>query len=333
MCLIIYKPEGAVVPSNYIDNSIEANSDGAGVMWVQDGRVKVAKQLGTKEQLKEFCRQHVARIAGTYVMHHRMSTDGVDNEDNCHPFKVLSIDDGDPIDLYVAHNGIISECKTTRNAERSDTRVYVEDFLRPILKAHPSLLASPAFQAHIKGFIGNGSKLTFLDSNGNVTIINDNAGVWKDTAVATEGDTAVKYWLSNQYSIAERQATTYYSETPWYRSQRAKPQATGTTLPVVVNNTSKKKAQPSSPPASVSIIRRTPGVTYSGKPQTATAKAIDEYLEYGAMGLSDIELADYLIENPPSLLELQDLMNDLDEYTRNSVIMELLDRINSKYYR
>ena len=131
-------------------------------------------------------------------MHHRFSTHGTESIDNVHPFCVLSKDNGDPIDLYMMHNGVITRTTPDKDDPRSDTCIFVEDVLQPILKANPELLEDESFQELIGGYIGSANKLTFLDNIGTVTIINEDSGTWKDNV-----------WLSNTGSITKYVAPIY----------------------------------------------------------------------------------------------------------------------------
>jgi hypothetical protein len=170
-----------------------------------------------------------------------MTTDGSNHLDNIHPYKVLSIDDGDSIDLYMMHNGIISECrpaisyvggKSFQNSynwkgsyldadyidadddtsvknggiqervQPSDTQIFINEYLKPLLKQTPELLYTQSLQKLIKGFIGTGNKLIFLDSNSKVTIINENQGT---QLPETQGGC----WISNTYSHLPRIVYTY----------------------------------------------------------------------------------------------------------------------------
>lgn len=218
MCLILYKPDPkAVVKPDYIANSIRngRNDDGAGVMFVADGRVRVRKMTGvmvTKEAsnvegLIEFCKPF--NKLDRYIMHHRLTTNGENNYENTHPFEVLSKDQGHPFDLFMMHNGVISkgDCNDHKDG-KSDTNHFVTDFLKPLLTVNPQMIYMKPFQEFIKEFI-NMSKLSFLDSENNVILINEKLGSWKEGA-----------WYSSISAIENYRDTTYNYQYNNYRGGR-----------------------------------------------------------------------------------------------------------------
>lgn len=173
MCLIVVKDstKGVFTPENF-ETSFSRNSDGMGMMWAEHGRVHVVRILGTlKQQMKVF-EAHMHRPQ--WVMHQRFATHGAKDIKNCHPYEVLSKDKGDPIDLYMAHNGVISSARTTEKG-MSDTWNFVENHLKPILKANHELLWDDGVQMMISHYIG-GSKLVFLDNSGQTLTFNKPAG-------------------------------------------------------------------------------------------------------------------------------------------------------------
>ena len=194
MCLIILKPEAsATIKPEEMKASIKRNSDGCGAMWVENDRVNVKKILGTPDNLDEmekWC-QDLFDAHDQILIHHRFTTHGDNIEDNLHPYCIFDLDQGDDMDLYMMHNGMISgtDAKNTRDGF-SDTYHYVNDFLKPMLSVNPELLHVEAFQKHLGDFIG-ASKLTFLDNYGNTVVINREKGE----------DRKEGCWLSNTYSI------------------------------------------------------------------------------------------------------------------------------------
>jgi predicted glutamine amidotransferase len=205
-----------------MDASIDRNSDGVGAMYVEDGRVKFEKLVFepldntlTREQkhqaMLDFC-TNAFNSHDKVVIHHRLKTHGRINEINTHPYKVLSIDDGDDVDLFMMHNGTLSfgSCQ-----EYSDTYHFVENVLRPILReSGVGVLQKESFHKLLASSI-KGSKLVFLDNSGTVTIINESDGKWQDKTATGGG-----CWISNIYSINPKPATTSYynSSSYWNRN-------------------------------------------------------------------------------------------------------------------
>lgn len=203
MCLIVWK-EGhkAQFSNRQFKNMISRNQDGLGIMYRENGRVIVDKVLGSpKDKFKLFQKY---RNKEFYAMHSRMKTHGLINEDNCHPYELMNIDKGDPIDLYLMHNGILSDAPDV-DKNMSDTWHFVEYILKPIAKSNLDLLwKSDEFQTWLQKKMG-GSKLLLMRSDAPeggspVLIFNHGAGTTVDNC-----------WLSNTHSTNGYHTNTYYN--------------------------------------------------------------------------------------------------------------------------
>lgn len=198
MCLIVFKDGVKAQFSNrQFKNMITNNRDGLGVMWREGGRVKVAKTIGSVEDKFELFKQH--RNKDVWAMHARLRTHGNVDLENCHPYKIMDMDDGDPIDLYVMHNGVLSGLTETKKG-MSDTWHYIEHNLKPLIKMNPDFFwDSDYLQEMVQDHIG-GSKLLFMRSDDveyPVLMLNHKAG--------TE---ITGCWLSNTRSQYEQRTTT-----------------------------------------------------------------------------------------------------------------------------
>lgn len=191
MCLIVYKQNEESKFSNHqFKSMVTRNQDGLGIMWRENGRVLTEKVVGSKADQFALWQKH--RDKEEYAMHARLRTHGDVNEINCHPYEVLNMDKGDPIDLYMMHNGVISDAPNIYN-NMSDTWHFVEYFIKPIAKMHlDELWNDKDLQVWISKKVG-GSKLLFMRSDevkGNsVLIFNYSLGTVDN-----------KCWLSNTHS-------------------------------------------------------------------------------------------------------------------------------------
>jgi len=178
---------------------ITRNDDGLGIMYRENGRVKVAKSVGTQDERFALFREH--RDKPCWAMHSRMRTHGEINEDNCHPYKIMDIDDGDPIDMYMMHNGVLSNAPSI-DKKQSDTWHYVEYILKPLIKNNANLFwDNDHINSLIQDHIGKTNKFLFMRSDDveyPVLILNHGAGVERNGM-----------WLSNTYSIASSDARSY----------------------------------------------------------------------------------------------------------------------------
>jgi len=190
MCLIVFKENNESVYTNrQFKNMITRNPDGLGVMWREDGRVLTHKTLGSnKEKFRIF---QAIRNVETFAMHARIKTHGLISLDNCHPYEILNIDKGDPIDLFMMHNGMIPNAPEV-NKDMSDTWHYVEHVLKPLFKSNIDLVwENDTIQDMITKHIGY-SKLLFMrsdDVESPVLIFNMKMGTDKHGC-----------WLSNTHS-------------------------------------------------------------------------------------------------------------------------------------
>lgn len=182
MCLAIFKKSNAVIPENHLKNGFENNNDGAGIAYPDgNGKVIVKKGKWTWEQfLAEY---NSVPKEKPMLIHFRWSTCGADGFENCHPFSMC---DGK---YAMIHNGHIS-IKLHEN--KSDTATFAELVLEPLLKRGVSP-AVPALSFLVEQFIGNGNKIAIMDGEGEVTIYNEDKGVWEDNNNIWYSNTGYKY--------------------------------------------------------------------------------------------------------------------------------------------
>lgn len=194
MCQIIYKPAGKKFNWEYMNKAQKHNKDGYGVMWYEDG---VAKSYTTMS-FKTFKKVLSAIEGMTCVAHLRYSTVGKTTIDNCHPFEIPT--------GYMMHNGTIFSLKGSyASAEAASDSYKLSELLMNCDYEKVSDL-KPLIQ-HIIGSSIN--RLVFLEDSGEVTIFNENLGVW-DNGV----------WYSNDYHLKSESwcrsgcGTSYKKETP-----------------------------------------------------------------------------------------------------------------------
>lgn len=202
MCLIVVKnSDNASFSVQDFRASFTRNNDGTGIMYIDNGRIVVEKAIGALKNHIDMYYKHMHKKQ--FILHHRFATQGEKTELNIHPFKVLSIDDGDPYDLYFAHNGMISMQKFSLDAAKnlSDTHLFALEYLQPMMKQFPNIIENPVFQKMLHDFIGTSNKLAFLRSDGAVWIFNK-----------SQGEEHNGCWLSNGYSIKGEHNTKNYGK-------------------------------------------------------------------------------------------------------------------------
>lgn len=205
MCIIVAIPQGKSVTKDTIRRCWENNPHGGGFMYNSSGKVVVHKEMSSfKRYWKSFVAAKQNFKSSSFVLHFRISTHGKVNDTNCHPFLVNR-------SLGFAHNGIISAAP--RSSEFSDTYMFNEAILKNLPK---DFLQSPALVSLVKEYIGSGSKLSFLNSKGEIFLINESAGVWDDGVwYSNSGYKAAKYFDYGGKKMDAKPTTSYSYPKPY----------------------------------------------------------------------------------------------------------------------
>jgi len=192
MCLIIHKPANKQLDPGLIKDTYTGNSDGFGLMFAEGGTVAVHKILPKNwtdclDLYKQFEDRELA-------VHFRLRTHGNIDQSQAHPYEVFNRNNGDPVDLYLMHNGILSEPPEFFK-EKSDTWHFIEYILRPMLdhfwrRYGTDPLDDFYVKEALESLAGSHNKLLLMDHEGKVTILNKQAGQDKDGL-----------WLSNGYAM------------------------------------------------------------------------------------------------------------------------------------
>lgn len=177
MCIIVAKKKGVEMPEKEVLKScFTSNSDGAGIMWNENGVVNIRKGFMTWKSFNRFVTELSHRIDLTkrgVVMHFRITTHGGTKKQNCHPFpvssKIKDVKKTEVIaDLGVAHNGVIPiNCIHGL----SDTQTYIVRYLSKYKKADRNFYKQQSVMHHIEKEIA--SKMAFLTPDGKIYIIGD----------------------------------------------------------------------------------------------------------------------------------------------------------------
>jgi len=217
MCLLVTQTNNSPALSDaWLEDFYSYNSDGVGVMYSLDNRLVVEKILPKNaEDFVHFYRNHIE--GKNCAFHLRMRTHGDTDLTNCHPYEVLNQQEHGT-DLWLMHNGILA----TGNAgdtSKSDTWHYIRDYLRPMLATNPAFAFTPAFRHLIGSHIGSGNKFVLMDNHGNMSTVNQKAGVYW-----------AGLWLSNEYAWTASDTT---SQTPIKSIKTAKKQAKEKPAPAI----------------------------------------------------------------------------------------------------
>jgi len=171
MCIIASKPAGAKLPTlDECKVMWDANPDGAGLMWSQDGKVHIVRALMTWDKFRRAYKALQSRVDTTatpVVMHFRIATHGGVNGAGTHPFVVGRQDvwyTHATCDLGVAHNGIIPGYGSRII---SDTAEFNATLLADMLELDPDFVHAADAKRFLESQIGY-SRLAFLAGAGDI---------------------------------------------------------------------------------------------------------------------------------------------------------------------
>jgi len=180
MCIIVAKQAGIEFPSNEtLENCFRYNSDGAGIMFADNGEVQAIKGLQTEKaffSVYEKIKRKYGRDTA-FCFHFRIGTHGEKKSPHfTHPFPLSP----DPKELKalkfsgnmgIMHNGIIYNYSRNTNSGLSDTMEFVADIAHPLLTKNSNALAEPNIS--IFSNILDGSRLCVMHGNGKIQLIGD----------------------------------------------------------------------------------------------------------------------------------------------------------------
>ncbi len=196
MCLIISSEQGKLVDLKDLEIAFSNNPHGAGIMFFDGERVRqhqiVTNDFGDVAALARY------GVGYPHAIHLRYCTKGTITPDNCHPFTVLSKDEGDTDDVSIMHNGTFSWLHLTKEdneAGRSDTAAFalkIQKNLRSSEKLSLDLLQNKEIVDKFSKRVSSWNKVVFLDSQGRFVYFNKSSGMTRNDM-----------WYSNDYSLKE----------------------------------------------------------------------------------------------------------------------------------
>ena len=177
MCIIAPKPAGVAMPSRHTIRTMwDGNRDGAGLMYLEGGKVTIEKGFMTYKSFAKKLDQLEKRLDLTrtpVVMHFRITTHGGTKPENCHPFPITDSIGAlkkltSRTDVGVAHNGIIH---IIPRSGISDTMEYIASQLAPLKRALPRFYENKNAMLLVKNAID--SKMAFLTKEGKIYTVGD----------------------------------------------------------------------------------------------------------------------------------------------------------------
>lgn len=209
MCIIVAKNKGIQLPTkNTLKECFKNNNDGAGLMYVKDGKVIVEKGLMTFEELwhkvkalKKMFNSDLTDKA--IVFHFRIGTHGENDGATTHPFPISGNAEDlratyFETDIAMAHNGIISSFNYDKVL--SDTQSFIKDFVSVFKDLNKDFYKNERVMKLItdKANISS-NKLCFLDKNENIywygNKVEDNGIIYSNSTYKEP-----KYYYTQSYN-------------------------------------------------------------------------------------------------------------------------------------
>lgn len=176
-------PAGESVSESRLKNAYNANPDGCGIMWANASQGKLYALKGYWDWYFFWSTYLLVRAAATkdirsfIVIHFRTASASGIGYQQSHPHFVND-------NLAFVHNGNFFELSSYYGSGRpaSDTRTDTQRFNEEILQKLPKdFIKRPDIMAALQAYCRlSMSKLIFMDSYGVTTIINEEAGEWRD---------------------------------------------------------------------------------------------------------------------------------------------------------
>ena len=174
MCIAIYKLCGNELPTKErLQNCFRSNPDGCGFSYSYRGTVYTHKGFFNFEKFYEKlidCDKRYNLKGQGVLIHFRITTHGLTNAANCHPFALTSNEHRlratfTKSQYSVIHNGICSCTSSTKKEPLSDTALFVRDYLSKIA-TYKDWFHNPHTIKFIEQLID--SKMAILHSNGEI---------------------------------------------------------------------------------------------------------------------------------------------------------------------
>jgi len=169
MCIAILN-NGKMLPKKKLQNCWNNNDDGAGILYIQDGKLQVEKfsnavAVNSTQNFDKFFKRYtdIKSSASGFMpmlLHFRIATHGF-SDDYLHPFLVSD-------DLGLVHNGVISGFGSK---ELSDTAEFTQLLGTMPGMTNCDMLDIAFIEDAIYTFIGASNKLIFLDATGEYRIL------------------------------------------------------------------------------------------------------------------------------------------------------------------
>lgn len=172
-CIIVYKPVGIESPTwATLHNCFDYNSDGAGFMYAENGKVYIQKGFMSWNSFKRAFKPFKNRTDLPLVIHFRITTHGGTEKGLCHPFPLSSKTEElkatkSETEIGIAHNGFISMTSYASKGA-SDTSEFIRKYASTII-TNPQWYQNPNANRVLAEVIG--SKMLVLSNDGHGEVV------------------------------------------------------------------------------------------------------------------------------------------------------------------
>ena len=182
MCIIVAKEKNVGLPTySQLLNSFEYNNDGAGFMYVKNGKVIIDKGYMTWKKFykryQKLCKKFNNFENQSLIMHFRIGTSSGNTPQNTHPYPISNkVDDLHKLyvktDLGMVHNGIIHDyTPKDKFTNTNDTQEFILKYVSTLYKHYPKFYKNKYIMNGLSDITN--SKLAFMDTSGYIYYVGD----------------------------------------------------------------------------------------------------------------------------------------------------------------
>lgn len=181
MCIIVAKPTNVAMPTEEtLRTCFTANSDGAGLMYVNEGKVVIKKGFMSYKGFNDYLKalgEKIDLTESALVMHFRISTQGLVDGGNCHPYPITNDEKAlralsFTSDIGMVHNGVIRPYSTYKaGSVLNDTQLFIKECVTTFYEYDSNFYENQNVMAILEKVAG--SKLCFLDTKQELHMVGD----------------------------------------------------------------------------------------------------------------------------------------------------------------
>jgi len=216
MCVIIGLTKGQTFPYDKLSNASLNNPHGFGIVTVSDKKLSVYHkfdELGNDPDV--VARQlELRKDADMTWLHLRYATKGDKGKSNTHPFTSYNEKNGR---VEFMHNGGLSKWSTPGDTVRSDSRMFNENLLIPLLKKFEGNTEDMVLEGILEEYFGLSNRGLLISSHYDPMLL----GKWEALEVK---DTKIVVSNSDYFNFAQQhRCTDHYKPKPTPMVQHQQP--------------------------------------------------------------------------------------------------------------